>query len=122
MSRSAARSPWQPPSSVLVAALLGVIVIRGIAAAEEPLGPLLVRHCGDCHSGPAAAAGLAVDEAGFDLADTAVRERVVLMHDRVAKGQMPPAAEDLPQAARGELLAALVTAVSAAVRPSRRPR
>lgn len=100
----------------MIATLLAAAVIGSAGGAEQPFAPLVARHCGECHSGPAPEAGLAVDGPAGDLADAAVRERFVLMHDRVAKGQMPPTAADLPAAERADLLAALSAAIVAADR------
>jgi hypothetical protein len=96
--------------------VLAAAALVNAAAAEQPFAPLLDRHCGECHAGPAPAAGLAVDGPAVDLAVTAVRERFVLMHDRVAQGQMPPDGAELAAGDRRELLAALRTAVDAADR------
>jgi len=78
------------------------------------LATLVITTCGDCHAGGAAEGGLDLDAVGFDIGAAAVRDRFVLMHDRVAKGQMPPDPADLPEAERGELLATLSAALAAA--------
>jgi hypothetical protein len=90
---------------------------RGARAAEAaPVVPLLVQACGGCHAGGAAEGGLDLDAVGFDLADATVRDRFVLMHDRVARGEMPPDAADLAPADRARLRAALGDALEAADR------
>ena len=98
--------------AVAVAAMLPMITARA-EPASATLEPLVRRACGDCHAGGAAEGGLDLDAVGFDLGAAAVRDRLTLMHDRVAKRQMPPDPADLHEPARGELLAAVAAAVAA---------
>jgi hypothetical protein len=98
----------------LVAALLPVARARAQPDNPSALGRLLVRACGDCHAGGAAEGGLDLDVIGFDLRAAPVRDRFALMHERIAKAQMPPDPADLPGPAREELLAALAAALGAA--------
>ncbi|MDA1041623.1 MAG: DUF1587 domain-containing protein, partial [Planctomycetota bacterium] len=95
----------------VVAMLLPRIAVRGEAAPALPT-PLLLRTCGDCHAGGAAEGGLDLDVIGFDLRAATIRDRFALMHDRIAKGQMPPDPDDLPEPARAELLATLSKALA----------
>lgn len=95
-----------------VALLLAVTAARA-ESLPTLLAPLVMTTCGDCHSGGAAEGGLDLDVVGFDIGAAAVRDRFVLMHDRVAKGQMPPDPADLPEAVREELLATLAAALTA---------
>ena len=67
----------------------------------------LESSCLDCHDADTAEGTLAIPALGTDLSDASVRERFALMHDRVAKRQMPPDAGDLPEDKRSALLAAL---------------
>lgn len=76
----------------------------------------LESSCLDCHDADTAEGKLAIPALGTDLSDTSVREKFALMHDRVAKGQMPPDADDLPDDKR----AALLSALSAFVEPADR--
>ena len=67
----------------------------------------LESSCLDCHDADTAEGKLAIPALGTDLSDASVREKFALMHDRVAKGQMPPDAGDLPDDKRAALLSAL---------------
>ena len=93
------------------AALVIAVTAARAESLPAPLAPLVMKTCGDCHAGGAAEGGLDLDRLGFDLADTAVRDRFVVMHDRVQKGQMPPDAAD-----RERLVAAVAAAIEAADR------
>lgn len=112
---------------VLVALVAAVVTSASKAAAEDRLAPLLpviTAACGTCHAGPEPAGGLSTEglfrqgdsAASADLADRAVRDQLVRMHDRVAAGEMPPAPESLADDARRELVAALGSVVDAADR------
>lgn len=59
----------------------------------------LTSHCVSCHSGDEAAGGLDVSTLSDDLSDAEVMRRWVLVHDRVAAGEMPPADADRPDSA-----------------------
>lgn len=107
-------------------AVVGMLVaLTACAAHADPaatatLAGLVRTACGACHAGGAAEGGLDLDALGLDLADAAVRDRFVLMHDRVVGRQMPPDESDLAPAARehlvGALSAALLTADAEAIR------
>ena len=76
----------------------------------------LESSCLDCHDADTAEGKLAIPALGTDLSDTSVREKFALMHDRVAKRQMPPDADDLPDDKRAALLSALSAFVEQADR------
>jgi Protein of unknown function (DUF1592)/Protein of unknown function (DUF1587)/Protein of unknown function (DUF1588) len=76
----------------------------------------LESSCLDCHDADTAEGKLAIPALGTDLSDTSVREKFALMHDRVAKKQMPPDADDLPDDKRAALLSALSAFVEQADR------
>ena len=106
---------------VLAAILVGIPSSPPRATAEDrfaALLPSLTAACGACHAGPDPAGGLAIDGlfASADLADRAVRELLVRMHDRVATGEMPPEPESLADDARRELVAALGSVIDVADR------
>lgn len=88
--------------------------IPGVSATH--VSALLESSCVDCHDADTASGQLAIPAVGTDLSDASVRERFALMHDRVAKGQMPPDAGDLPKERRAALLAALSAFVEQADR------
>jgi hypothetical protein len=68
------------------------------AAPGGPLEPFLERHCYDCHSGAEPEAGLDLAVLSRDLADPATLRRFVRIHDRIAKGEMPPSEAERPAA------------------------
>ena len=110
----------------LFVALFAIVMAapRGVAAAEATPGPpaehephaLVAASCLDCHAEGTTEGGLSIPAIGTDLGDRAVRERFTLMHDRVAKRQMPPDPGDLPDDRRAALVAALSRAIEAADR------
>ena len=75
------------------------------------LAPLIEQGCLDCHDKDSAKGGLDLTALAFDLQDHTTRERWVRIHDRVAKGEMPPKAESLPEAERDALVKSLSTAI-----------
>lgn len=96
----------------------------GLVAAADPDEPprpttrevadLLTASCVACHDADQAAGGLVIPALGTDLSERSVRDAFVLMHDRVAKRQMPPEGSDLPDEQRDRLLGALAAVVTAA--------
>jgi mono/diheme cytochrome c family protein len=108
-------------AAALAAVLVGLLPIR---AADTPTEPhpaahvlaLLESSCMDCHDADTASGRLVIPALGRDLSDATVRDAFVLMHDRVAKGQMPPDAGDLPDDKRAALVAALSALVEKADR------
>ena len=55
-------------------------------------------HCTSCHSGDEPDAGLNLEILGFDLTNEEITRQWVLVHDRIAAGEMPPADEERPSA------------------------
>ena len=82
--------------------LVAVISFAGTARGEVPRSLLtfVESHCAACHGGDEPAGGLDVRKLGFDLANEEIARRWVLVHDRVAAGEMPPAEEKRPPADR----------------------
>ncbi len=72
--------------------LLVCVVAPNLTASDlpKPIGELIQRTCFDCHDGASAEAGLDLTSLTFDLADRRLRERWILIHDRVKSGEMPP--------------------------------
>lgn len=64
----------------------------------DVLSDLVKSHCVDCHSGEEPDGGLHLDTLKFDLSDQEVTRRWVLVHDRIAAGEMPPPDIDRPKA------------------------
>ncbi|MCA9173462.1 MAG: DUF1592 domain-containing protein [Planctomycetales bacterium] len=79
---------------------LAVSLAAAGAAADEswraPLDSVLKTHCVSCHQGAEPAGQLDLERLGDDLGDPEVARRWVLVHDRVAAGQMPPADAEQP--------------------------
>jgi hypothetical protein len=106
----------------------GTVLAAALAACSAPAfsgeSPVPAAHvlshlessCLDCHDADTAEGKLVIPALGTDLSDASVREKFALMHDRVAKGQMPPDAGDLPKEQRAALLAALSAFVEQADR------
>jgi hypothetical protein len=107
---------WRLPLALVALASAAPTTTRQAFSDSESVRTAVVQACGDCHAGGAAEGGLDLDRLGFNLAAAAVRDRFVLMHDRVQKGQMPPDAADLPPADREQLRAALAAAIEMADR------
>jgi hypothetical protein len=77
---------------------LAVWAARG-APAVEPIGRFVSRYCIDCHSGDSAEAGLDLEALPPNLVDAAVFRTTVRIHDRIARGEMPPVDAQQPTAA-----------------------
>jgi hypothetical protein len=90
------------PAIAVVLPLLaaGSLLIAGVACATDgPLEVFFERHCYDCHSGVRPEAGLDLAVLPRDVSDLAALRRLVRVHDRIAKGEMPPAESERPSAA-----------------------
>jgi hypothetical protein len=85
------------PQRTLLATLIAVALATAVRADQPPpaVARFLIAHCGECHAGAAAEAGLAVDDLGFDPADSTTERRWARLIERVEAGEMPPA--DAPQ-------------------------
>ena len=78
------------------------------------LAMLLQQHCTQCHDKNSHSAGLDLTGLSFDLADRAIREQWVRLHDRVEKGEMPPKSVAFSPTQRAELLKLLGAQLHAA--------
>jgi len=78
---------------------------------RDQLRPFFQAHCIDCHDGADAEGGLDLSTLDGDLGDAELMRRWVLVHDRVATGEMPP--KDEPRPAEAEKSKALTTLASA---------
>ena len=76
-----------------------MLVNAEAAPANGPLEAFFERHCYDCHSGAKPEAGLDLAMLPRNFSDPAALRRLVLLHDRIAKGEMPPAEVERPSAA-----------------------
>ncbi|MGY8643719.1 MAG: DUF1588 domain-containing protein [Verrucomicrobiales bacterium] len=93
-----------------VAAFLMAIVS---ANADIPgkLASLIDQSCFECHDQDSAKGDLDLTALTFDLKDQAIRERWILIHDRVSKGEMPPKAEDVAKEQRAAFVNALAASI-----------
>lgn len=92
-------------------ALLLVMSGPGIAAAadEAAITAFLDRHCTGCHDDQTRKGDLNLLDLDFAPDDPENRAKWVRLHDRVAKGEMPPEgkADELSREERGEMVALL---------------
>jgi len=77
------------------------------AETPEPLSNLLQQACLDCHDGDSAEGGLDLATLDFTLANRKLRDRWILIHDRILAGEMPPDPTMLSDQNRHTLLKAL---------------
>ncbi len=98
--------------------LLASVVASNLAASDlpKPIGELIQRTCFDCHDGDSAEAGLNLTSLTFDPADRRLRERWILIHDRVKSGEMPPDESSLSDGDRQSLVKTLHDLVAKADR------
>ena len=98
--------------------LLASVVASNLAASDlpKPIGELIQRTCFDCHDGDSAEAGLNLKSLTFDPADRRLRERWILIHDRVKSGEMPPDESSLSDGDRQSLVKTLHDLVAKADR------
>ena len=73
----------------------------------KPIGDLIQRTCFECHAGAAAEGGLDLTSMTFDLADRQLRDRWILIYDRVKSGEMPPDDSSLTDVERQSLVKTL---------------
>lgn len=66
------------------------------------------KHCSDCHDGPDADGGIDLYELDFDLSDEENTRRWILVHDRIASGEMPPAKKPRPDATSSQKIQRLL--------------
>jgi len=71
---------------------------RALAARAES-EVFFENHCYDCHSGKKPKGGLDLKAAPRDLSDPVSLQRWVRIHDRIARGEMPPPDADQPPVA-----------------------
>ncbi len=86
------------------------------AEIPEPLGKLIRQTCLDCHGGESAEGGLDLASLAFTLDDRELRDRWILIHDRIHAGEMPPDPEMLSDPDRQTLLKTLNDAIAKADR------
>lgn len=75
-------------------AVAAFIVGRGAAGGEMPA--FVTTYCLDCHSGADAEGGFDLDKLALSLDSSQHFNRWVSIHDRVSRGEMPPAGAEQP--------------------------
>jgi hypothetical protein len=105
-----------------------VVCMAAVAAAEPALlETFFERHCYSCHSGKTPEAGLDLAVLARDVSDPATLRQFVRIHDRIARGEMPPVESEQPTAEERDAVtqwldAELVRADSARIARSGRAR
>jgi hypothetical protein len=103
-------------SALLVCIALPLSVVHA-ETWREPLQPLLQNYCVDCHSDEGAEAELNLASLSDDLDDAESMRRWILVHDRLASGEMPPAGAPRPtQTERSTAIAELRSSLTEADR------
>ncbi|MCA9048058.1 MAG: DUF1587 domain-containing protein, partial [Planctomycetaceae bacterium] len=82
----------------------------------ESIRGVIRQSCLDCHHGPTAEGGLDLSSPTVTLDDREVRERWIVIHDRVRAGEMPPDQKGLSDSNRQRLLDTLNEAIAEADR------
>lgn len=101
-------------------AVLGCLAaIAGLSASADLVDErraFLGVHCGGCHSDGEASGGFAIESLGDDFGHRQTFERWTRIHDRVARGEMPPPgeADPAPATERDSFLGSLDTRLLAA--------
>jgi hypothetical protein len=101
-------------------AVLGCLAaIAGLSASADLVDErraFLGVHCGGCHSDGEASGGFALESLGDDFGHRQTFERWTRIHDRVARGEMPPPgeADPIPAPQRDSFLGSLDTRLLAA--------
>ncbi|MEO2011600.1 MAG: DUF1588 domain-containing protein [Pirellulaceae bacterium] len=106
-------------TTLIVSLLSALLYGTGIAAdrAADLSEVLLIRQtCLDCHDGDSAEGGLDLASLPFTLDDRELRDRWILIHDRIHAGEMPPDPTMLSDPDRQTLLKALNDAIARADR------
>jgi uncharacterized membrane protein len=89
------------PCRILWLVLCGLLAAwpAGVARGEPALlETFFERHCYSCHSGKSPEAGLDLAVLSRDVSDSRSLRRFVQIHDRIARGEMPPAESEQPTA------------------------
>ena len=93
--------------------LNGDCIAENLPTAAEQL---IQKTCVDCHSGDDPESGLDLSALSIELSTPALRDQWILIHDRIAAGEMPPDAETLPKHARQQLITEITKVITRADR------
>lgn len=86
------------------------------AKIPQALDELIRKTCLDCHRGESAEGGLDLGSLAFTLDNRELRERWILIYDRIHGGEMPPDPNGLSETGRQTLLKGLNDAITKADR------
>src|SRR5689334_15334767 len=101
----------------LAVGLLWMSAVASGAAGDQSVPAFVRAHCADCHDAKTHEGGLDLTSLAVDPARPENFARWVKVHDRVQKGEMPPAdSKRLPAAAQAEFLQDLSATLIAADR------
>src|SRR5690349_14473084 len=79
--------------------LICLLAAAGRLQAAPDLNPFLTKYCTDCHDADTKKGDLDLTSFKLDLEDQQNFSRWVLIHDRVASGEMPPRKKARPEPA-----------------------
>lgn len=99
MSAMSAMLPKSAMSATLPTLLVFVCAVTGGTASADLVGDrraFLTAHCGECHADGGSEGGFAIESLGDDFGHRQTVERWTRIHDRVARGEMPPPGEATP--------------------------
>jgi hypothetical protein len=86
-----------------------------LSAWNSAITSIVATRCIDCHSGTDAEGGLDLASLASDLTNEELSRRWILIHDRIASGEMPPQdAEQLKPEEKSKLVSAIASAISQA--------
>lgn len=105
--------------TILGWAVIVFMLSLGVASAELQVDAFLKQHCLECHADDTTEGGLDLQKLGRDLGDRGQFAQWEQVHDKILKGDMPPASAEQPakearQAILKHLAAELTTAHVAA--------
>ena len=102
---------------------LGLLLFLGLmgqplSAAEvsDVLSTFLKNNCFGCHDGESAEGGLDLASLAFSLDERQIRDRWILVHDRVKSGEMPPDPSGVADSDRQSLVTLLYDRIAEADR------
>src|ERR1051325_6969688 len=98
--------------SIHACLLICLLALAQRCVASPELNPFLTKYCTDCHDAETKKGDLDLTSFKLDLDDPQNFSRWVLVHDRVASGEMPPKKKARPDAAD---LSAFTSSLSAAL-------
>ncbi|MDG2220225.1 MAG: DUF1592 domain-containing protein [Rubripirellula sp.] len=84
---------------MVVVSILSALPTTTIGQVPTAIDQFIRTHCVDCHLDRDSTGGIQFDDLGFDLNKQEIARRWILIHDRVATGEMPPANTDQLDAA-----------------------